>query len=60
MLQARLAALSESDQDAVLDYLEQQLNIAREEREGQSREPEVYPPAGLRESGREPILSPVR
>jgi hypothetical protein len=60
MLKARMAALSESDQDAVLDYLEQQLNIAREERKHRSRESEVYPPAGLRESAREPAVSPVR
>lgn len=39
---------------------EQQLHIAREERKRQSRKPKVYPPAGLRESTQEPIISPVR
>jgi len=52
MLKARLAALPESDQDAVLDYLEQQLNIARQEWKRQAGEPEVSPPAALRESAR--------
>jgi hypothetical protein len=42
----------------VLDYLEQQMRIAREERK--PPETETYPPAGLRQSAREPILSPVR